>query len=144
MISKTHSTKPTEITHEWFIVDATDKTLGRVASVVATKLMGKKKTYYVPHLDCGDNVIIINAANIKVTGNKLEQKIYYHHSGYPGGISEETLEKRMLRDSAGVLIDAVAGMLPKNKLASVQLKRLKVYPGADHPHDPQVPKELIL
>ncbi len=139
---KTYSPTPTTITHDWYIIDAEGKTLGRLATLVATYLLGKHKPQFSAHLDCGDNVVVINAAKIAVTGNKLEDKKYYRHSGYPGGIKETTLADLMERNPAKAVENAVAGMLPKNRLHDDRMYRLKVYPGADHPHAPQAPKTL--
>lgn len=139
---KTYSPKATEITRQWYIVDAKDQTLGRLASQLATILQGKQKPGYATHIDGGDFIVVINASNIKVTGNKLEDKKYYHHSGYPGGIKEASLAQAMTKDPAWVIKHAVEGMLPKNRLADNRLARLKVYAGSDHPHDPQTPTPL--
>lgn len=139
---KTYSPKPTEITHDWYLINAEGKTLGRLATLAATYLLGKHKVRYSPHLDCGDNIVIINAEKIAVTGNKLEDKKYYHHSGYPGGIKETTLAALLDRNPALAIEHAITGMLPKNRLADDRLRRLKVYAGAEHPHAPQNPKEL--
>jgi large subunit ribosomal protein L13 len=139
---KTYSPKPAELTHEWFIVDAQGQTLGRLATLVASTLLGKHKVRYSPHLDCGDNVVIINAAQIAVTGNKLEDKKYYRHSGYPGGIKETSLAELLERHPAAAVEKAVYGMLPKNRLSDDRLRRLKVYAGAEHPHAGQNPKTL--
>lgn len=139
---KTYSAKPKEVTRDWYIVDAGGQTLGRLATVVATHLMGKHKAMYTTHIDCGDNVVIINAAQIVVTGNKLQDKKYYRHSGYPGGIKEVSLEKMMATHPDRAITNAIAGMLPKNRLQAERLKRLKVYAGAEHPHAPQSPKKL--
>ena len=139
---KTYSAKPVEVTRAWYIVDATGMTLGRLATVLATHLMGKQKPMYTPHIDCGDNVVVINAERIAVTGNKLADKKYYRHSGYPGGIKEVSLEKQLATHPERVIEHAVKGMLPKNKLQAPRLKRLKVYAGPEHPHGPQNPQEL--
>lgn len=139
---KTYSPKPAELTHDWYIVDAEGKTLGRLATLIATYVLGKHKVQYSAHLDCGDNVVVINAEKLAVTGNKLEDKKYYHHSGYPGGIKETSLASLMDRNPALVLEKAVAGMLPKNRLQDDRLRRLKVYLGAEHPHAGQNPKTL--
>jgi large subunit ribosomal protein L13 len=139
---KTYSAKPSELTHDWYIIDAQGKTLGRLATLAATYLLGKHKVQFTPHLDCGDNVVIINAAQIMVTGNKLEDKKYYRHSGYPGGIKETSLADLIARNPAAALEKAITGMLPKNRLSDDRLRRLKVYPGADHPHAGQNPKPL--
>jgi large subunit ribosomal protein L13 len=142
MTTKTYSPKPTELTHEWYIVDAAGQTLGRLAAELASRLMGKHKPQYSPHLDCGDNIVVINADKIAVTGNKLEDKKYYHHSGYPGGIKETNLATLMERKPTDALERAVKGMLPKNRLQDDRLNRLKLYAGSDHPHAPQSPKPL--
>ena len=139
---KTYSPKPSELTHDWYIVDAEGKTLGRLATLVATYLLGKHKVQFSPHIDCGDNIVIINAAKINVTGNKLEDKKYYRHSGYPGGIKETSLAELLARNPASAIEKAVTGMLPKNRLTDDRLRRLKVYPGTEHPHAPQSPKPL--
>ena len=139
---KTYSAKPTEVTRDWYIVDASGQTLGRLATLIATHLSGKHKAMYTSHIDCGDNVVVINAAQIVVTGNKLQDKKYYRHSGYPGGIKEVTLEKVMQTHPERAITNAVTGMLPKNRLQAERLKRLKVYAGAEHPHAPQSPKPL--
>jgi len=141
-IMKTYSPKPAELNHEWYIIDATDYTLGRLATLAATHLLGKHKPQFSAHLDCGDNVVVINAAAVRVTGSKLTKKRYYHHSGYPGGIKDATLAEVLERNPALVIEHAVAGMLPKNRLADDRLRRLKVYPGAEHPHAGQTPKPL--
>ncbi len=142
MTTKTYSPKPTELTHDWYIVDAEGKTLGRLAAELANRLMGKHKPQYSPHLDCGDNIVVINADKIAVTGNKLEAKKYYRHSGYPGGISETNLGNLMERKPTAALERAVKGMLPKNRLQDIRLARLKLYAGTEHPHAPQTPKTL--
>jgi large subunit ribosomal protein L13 len=139
---KTYSPKPTEVSHDWYLIDAEGKTLGRLATLVATYLLGKHKPQFSAHLDCGDNVVIINADKIAVTGNKLEDKMYYHHSGYPGGIKETSLATLMQRHPTAAVEKAIAGMLPKNRLLDDRMRRLKVYAGAEHPHAGQTPKTL--
>jgi large subunit ribosomal protein L13 len=139
---KTYSPKPKELTHDWYIVDAEGKTLGRLATLVAGYLLGKHKVRYSPHLDCGDNVVVINAAKVAVTGNKLEDKMYYRHSGYPGGIKETSLSALLEKHPAAAVEKAVFGMLPKNRLSDDRLRRLKVYAGAEHPHAGQNPVTL--
>lgn len=134
----TFSLKAGAIEKAWHVVDATDQTLGRVATRVATLLMGKHKATYSPHLDMGDFVVVVNASRIRVTGNKLEDKIYYRHTGYVGGLKETPLKTMLEKHPDRVLEKAVKGMLPRNTLAKTQLKHLKVYGGAEHPHDPQV------
>ena len=139
---KTYSVKASDIKRDWYIVDAQDKILGRLATEVATILRGKHKPQFTPHMDLGDFIIVINAEKIKVTGNKLEQKIYYRHSGYLGGLKEESLEKVLAEKPEQAVMRAVKGMLPGNKLGRVMLKKLKVYAGGEHPHEAQAPKQL--
>lgn len=141
---KTYSPKLAEITHDWYLVDASGQTLGRLASGLAHYLQGKHKPGYAPHLDSGDVIVVTNAARLVVTGNKLEDKRYYHHSGYPGGLTETTLKDKLAQDPAWVITHAVAGMLPKNRLNSDRIARLKIYTGSDHPHSGQTPKPLEL
>lgn len=141
---KTYSPKASEIERTWYIVDASGQTLGRLASEVAILLQGKHKPGYASHIDGGDVVVVTNASKIKITGNKLEAKKYYRHSGYPGGIKEASMSDKMANDPAWVLRHAVEGMLPKNRLQDERMKRLKVYAGSDHPHAPQQPKMLEL
>lgn len=129
---KTYSTKPSDIKRTWHVIDAKDQILGRLATDIATKLIGKDKPYFVSHLDCGDYVVITNAEKIAVTGDKLNQKTYYHHSGYPGGLKEEVLKDRLNRSPLKVIEHAVRGMLPKNKLRDQRLRRLKVFVGPEH------------
>src|SRR5216117_1234065 len=139
---KTYSAKPGEIAREWYVVDADGQTLGRLATRIADTLRGKGKPQFTPHVDTGDFVIVINAEKIRVTGNKLDQKRYYRHSGYPGGIRSRTLREQLDRRPEEVLRTAVRGMLPKNRLARRQLMKLKIYAGAEHPHEAQSPKPL--
>ncbi len=139
---KTFSLKSADVTQEWYIVDASGQTLGRLATFLATRLMGKYKTDYTPHVVSGDKLVVINAAKIKVTGNKLEGKIYYRHSGYPGSIRATTLAEQLEKDPTRVITHAVKGMLPKNKLAPIMLSNLRVFAGSEHSHDPQQPKTL--
>ena len=139
---RTYSAKPLEVARTWYVVDAEAQTLGRLATQIAGVLRGKGKPAYTPHVDTGDFVVVVNAAKIRVTGNKLDQKIYYHHSGYPGGLRERTLREQLDRRPEEVLRKAVKGMLPKNKLASAQLRKLKIYAGPTHPHEAQEPKPL--
>ena len=134
----TYSTKASDIERKWLVMDASGKTLGRLASEIASILKGKHKPIYSPHLDVGDYVIVVNAAAIKVTGNKLTQKIYYRHSGYPGGLKSITLGRMMETHPTRVIEYAVKGMLPHNRLGAAMFKKLKVYPGAEHPHQGQV------
>ena len=141
---KTYSAKPEDIKREWFLVDAEGKTLGRLASRIAEILRGKHKPLYTPHLDCGDYVIVINADKIRVTGRKLDQKIYYRHSGYPGGLKSISLRDQLQKHPERVLEAAVRGMLPKNRLGRKMFRKLKVYAGDSHPHQAQQPKLLEL
>ena len=139
---KTYSAKPGEIDREWYIVDAEGQTLGRLATQIADRLRGKGKPQFTPHVDTGDFVIVVNAEKIQVTGNKLDEKMYYKHSGYPGGLRERTLREQLDRQPTEVLRKAVKGMLPRNKLGRAQLTKLKIYAGPEHPHEAQAPKPL--
>ena len=139
---KTYNAKPGEIERDWLIVDAEGKTLGRLATQIAERLRGKGKVVYTPHVDTGDFVVVVNAEKIAVTGNKLDEKIYYRHSGYPGGLRERTLRQQLERQPTEVLRKAVKGMLPRNKLGRAQLTKLKIYVGPDHPHTAQAPTTL--
>jgi len=141
---KTFSIKKENVIRDWWIIDAKDKTLGRLASRIAIILRGKHKPEFTPHIDNGDFVIVINADKVRLTGKKVEQKLYRHHSGYPGGLKEIPLSKKMEKDPEGVIIHAVSGMLPKNKLGRKMIKKLKVYPGENYPHQAQKPKKLEL
>ena len=142
MNTKTYSLREGEIDRQWFVVDATDQTLGRLASRVARVLEGKHKPSYTPNLDSGDHVIVLNASHIAVTRDKLESKVYVRHSGYPQGLREETLGHLLERRPEEVLRRAVKGMLPHNRLGAQQLRKLKIYAGADHPHQAQQPEPL--
>lgn len=139
---KTYSAKPVDVQRQWLIVDAAGITLGRLATIVASRLMGKHKPGYTSHIDVGDHIIVINAGQVKLTGNKIAQKKYYRHSGYPGGIKEVSLEELMQTAPQKVIEHAVKGMLPKNKLQDPRLKRLRAYATAEHPHAGQEPVEL--
>jgi large subunit ribosomal protein L13 len=139
---KTYNPKPGEIQRDWLIVDAEGKTLGRLATQIAERLRGKNKPQFAPHVDIGDFVVVVNAEKIAVTGKKLEQKIYYRHSGYPGGLRERTLKEQLNRQPTEVLRKAVKGMLPRNRLGRQQLTKLKIYAGPEHPHDAQAPTPL--
>ena len=139
---KTYSQKGSEIKREWWIVDASTMPLGKLAVIIADKLMGKSKVTYTPHIDNGDYVVVINAKNLVVTGDKMIQKKYYRHSGFPGGLTELKLEEVIEKDPAVAIVAAVKGMLPKNKLAAERLKRLRVFDGAEHAHTAQTPKEI--
>ena len=139
---KTYSQKGSEIKREWWVIDATSMPLGKLAVVIADKLMGKSKVTYTPHIDNGDYVVVTNAKNLIVTGNKMVDKKYYRHSGFPGGLTELKLEEVVEKDPAVAIRAAVKGMLPKNKLAAERLKRLRVFDGAEHAHAAQNPKEI--
>ena len=137
---KTQSFKKEETQHNWVIVDASDKVLGRLASKIADKLRGKDKPIFTPHVDCGDFVVVVNAKKIKVTGNKFEDKKYYTHSSYPGGLKTKTFKDLNSTKPERVIELAVKGMLPKNKLSNQIIKKLKIYAGTEHPHEAQQPK----
>ena len=139
---KTFSAKPHEVRRAWYVVDATDKVLGRVASAVAHRLRGKHKPEFTPHVDTGDYIVIVNAAKLRVTGAKASDKKYYRHSGYPGGISETNFENMQSRFPGRALEKAVKGMLPKGPLGYAMFKKLKVYAEATHPHTAQQPQAL--
>jgi large subunit ribosomal protein L13 len=141
---KTYVAKPSTIKREWQVVDASGQRLGRLATRIADTLRGKDKPEYTPHIDTGDFVVVINAERIAVTGRKMENKKYYRHSGYPGGLKERTLAEMLKRKPEQVLWLAVKGMMPKNRLSRAQLKKLKVYAGPEHPHEAQQPKEMDL
>ena len=141
---KTFSAKPQDIERKWFVVDAQGQTLGRLATRIATVLRGKHKPVYTPHLDCGDYVIVVNADKIHVTGQKLEQKTYYRHSGYPGGLRQVSLRRQLQVHPDRVIEAAVRGMLPHNRLGRKMFKKLKVYAGPTHPHEAQQPTALEL
>ena len=136
---KTCAVKASEIERGWWLVDASGQTLGRLATRIATLLEGKHKPTYSPHIDVGDHVVVVNAGQVKVSGNKLVQKRYYRHSNYPGGLKEESLEALLARKPELVIERAVKGMLPQNRIGRAMLKKLKVYSGADHPHQAQQP-----
>jgi large subunit ribosomal protein L13 len=139
---KTFSAKSHEVRRDWFVVDATDKVLGRLASEIAKRLRGKHKVIFTPHVDTGDYIVVVNAEKLRVTGNKAQQKMYYRHSTYPGGISSSNFSKLHGRFPGRVLEIAVKGMLPKGPLGYAMLKKLKVYAGTDHPHAAQQPQTL--
>ena len=141
---KTFSAKPSDITQDWILVDGTDQILGRLASQIASRLRGKHKAIFTPHMDTGDFVIVTNVGKLRVTGNKAFQKTYFRHSGYPGGISETNFEKLQDKYPDRVLKHAVKGMLPKGPLGYAMLKKLKCYTGDAHPHAAQQPKTLVL
>ncbi len=139
---KTFSAKSEEIQHAWFLVDAKGKVLGRLASEIARRLRGKHKPEYTTHVDTGDCIVVINAGDIRVTGRKTKDKLYHHHSGYPGGLKEESFESLVARRPERVIELAVKGMLPKNPLGRAMLRKLKIYAGAAHPHSAQQPEIL--
>ena len=141
---KTYVTKPAEVDRSWYVVDAEGQTLGRLATTLATVLRGKHKPTYSPSVDAGDYVIVVNAEKIHVTGRRLDQKKYYRHSGYMGGLTEITLRQQLEKNPDRVIYAAVRGMLPKNKLGRQMLKKLKVYAGPDHPHQAQQPEVMEL
>ncbi len=144
MKSKTYVTKPGEVERTWYVVDASGQTLGRLASRIAHILRGKHKPTYSPSVDVGDYVIVINAEKVRVTGRKLDQKIYYRHSGYPGGLKQISLRDQLAKHPTRVIEAAVRGMLPRNRLGRRMFKKLKVYAGPEHPHQAQNPKPLDL
>ena len=139
---KTWNAKPGEVERRWYLVDADGKTLGRLATRIADTLRGKDKPQYTPHVDTGDFVVVVNAEKIAVTGKKLDDKVYYRHSGYPGGLKERTLREELDRRPTEVIRRAVKGMLPRNRLGRAQLRKLRVYAGAEHPHEAQRPEPL--
>jgi large subunit ribosomal protein L13 len=140
--SKTYSQKPSEVTRRWILIDASEAPLGRVATQIATYLIGKYKPSYTPHIDGGDYVIVINAKDAVVTGNKEKGKVYYHHTGFPGGIKDATLAEVREKYPERIIESAVQGMLPKNKLAAERMKRLRVFAGSDHSHTAQTPEKV--
>ncbi|NOX42544.1 MAG: 50S ribosomal protein L13 [Gammaproteobacteria bacterium] len=142
--TKTFSATPSDIKRDWYLIDAKDKVLGRLATEVARRLRGKHKAEYTPHMDTGDYIVIINAEKIKVTGRKEEDKTYYHHTGYPGGIKSIKYKDQMIKAPTQIIEKAVKGMLPKNPLGREMFKKLKVYAGTDHLHTAQQPKVLDL
>ena len=139
---KTYSQKASEIKREWWVIDAASLPLGKLAVVIADKLMGKSKVTYTPHIDNGDYVVVVNAKNLVVTGNKMTDKKYYRHSGFPGGLTELKLEEVIEKNPAVAINEAVKGMLPKNKLLADRMQRLRVFDGAEHAHTAQNPKEI--
>ena len=141
---KTYNAKPGEVERRWYVVDAEGQILGRLATQIADRLRGKGKPGYTPHVDTGDFVVVVNAERINVTGNKLDQKMYHRHSGYPGGLRSRPLREQLERRPTEVLRKAVKGMLPRNRLSRAQLTKLKIYAGPEHPHAAQAPKPLPL
>ncbi len=139
---KTYSQKSAEIKREWYIIDAKSLPLGKLAVVIADKLMGKSKVTYTPHIDNGDYVVVINAKDLVVTGNKMTDKMYHRHSGFPGGLTSLKLEEVIEKDPSYAIKEAVKGMIPKNKLAADRLARLRVFAGSEHTHAAQNPKEI--
>ena len=139
---KTFSAKPHEVKRDWFVVDAADKTLGRLSTEIARRLRGKHKTEFTPHVDTGDYIVVINAEKVRVTGRKATDKMYYHHTGFPGGIKSISFEKQIDKAPQRVIELAVKGMLPKNSLGRAMFSKLKVYAGDVHPHASQQPKTL--
>lgn len=141
---KTYFANKETVENKWYVVDAADKVLGRLSTQIAMRLRGKHKPEYTPHADAGDYIIVINAEKIKVTGDKVQSKIYYDHSGYPGGLKETTFEKLHEKDPIRIIERAVKGMIPRNPLGRAMLSKLKVYAGAEHPHSAQQPEVLNL
>jgi large subunit ribosomal protein L13 len=139
---KTYSAKPSDVTRKWYVIDASEAPLGRVATQIATLLLGKGKPQFTHHIDVGDYVVVINAENLQVTGGKLDKKMYYRHSGFPGGLTETVMRDKMTQNPTAVVVQAVRGMLPVNKLRDGRLERLKVYAGSEHNHEAQK-QELI-
>ena len=139
---KTFSAKAEDVARDWFVVDAADKTLGRLASEIAHRLRGKHKAEYTPHVDTGDYIVVVNAEKVRVTGKKTTDKIYHHHTGYPGGLKSISFEKLIDKAPERVLQGAVKGMLPRNPLGRAMFKKLKVYAGEEHPHSAQQPQVL--
>lgn len=141
---KTFSAKPETVQHDWYVVDAADKTLGRLASDIATRLRGKHKPEYTPHVDTGDYIVVVNAEKVRVTGKKATDKMYYHHTGFPGGIKSISFEKLVDKAPTRALEKAVKGMLPKGPLGRAMYSKLKVYAGDAHPHAAQQPQALSI
>ena len=141
---KTYNAKPGEIERTWYVVDAEGQTLGRLATQIADTLRGKRKAQYTPHVDTGDFVVVVNAEKIRVTGKKLDEKLYHRHSGYPGGLRSRPLRDELERRPTEVLRKAVKGMLPRTRLGRAQLTKLKIYAGPEHPHEAQAPKPFPL
>lgn len=138
----TYSAKPSDIKRDWYVVDASGKTLGRLATEIAKRLRGKHKPEYTPHMDTGDYIVVINAKEVKVTGNKTTDKIYHHHTGFPGGLKSITFDKLIAKKPEMIIEKAVKGMLPRGPLGRDMYRKLKVYPGAEHKHSAQQPKVL--
>ena len=143
-VMKTFSAKPAEVKRDWYIIDATGKTLGRLAAEIAKRLRGKHKPEYTPHVDTGDYIVVINAEKVHATGNKMTDKFYHHHTGYPGGIKSVQLKDQLIKHPTRVIEHAVKGMMPKNPLGRAMFRKLKVYAGTEHKHTAQQPKPLDL
>lgn len=143
-VMKTYNAKPETVKRDWYVVDASGKTLGRLATEIARRLRGKHKPEYTPHVDTGDYIVVVNAEKVHVTGNKLKDKVYYHHTGFPGGIKGITLEKQLVKAPERVIASAVKGMLPKNTLGRAMFRKLKIYAGPEHQHAAQQPQTLEL
>ena len=141
---KTLSANKESVTRSWYVVDATDKTLGRLSTEIANRLRGKHKPEFTPHVDTGDYVVVVNAEKVRVTGNKGTDKVYHHHTGYPGGIKSITFDKLIEKSPEQVIEKAVKGMMPKNKLSRAMMAKLKIYAGSEHPHSAQPPQPLEL
>lgn len=141
---KTYSAKPTDVTRAWYVLDASEVSLGRLSTKAASLLIGKGKPQVTAHIDCGDYVIVVNADRLKVTGNKLTDKMYYRHSGFPGGLKQRSLTEQLAVDSTEAIFRAVRGMLPVNRLRDGRLDRLKIYAGAEHAHEAQKPVTMSL
>ncbi len=139
---KTYSAKPVDVTRQWYVIDASEMPLGRVATVIAKLLLGKGKPMFTKHIDVGDYVVAINAAKVQVTGDKMDTKMYYRHSSFPGGLKESTMREAQAKDPTYALFHAVRGMLPVNKLRDGRLDRLKIYPDAEHTHEAQKPRTI--
>jgi len=139
---KTYSAKPTDVTRKWYVIDASEAPLGRVATKIATLLTGKGKPMFTQHIDTGDYVIVINSANVQVSGSKMDTKMYYRHSGFPGGLKELTMREAQEKDPTKAIFNAVRGMLPVNKLRDGRLERLKIYAGSEHNHEAQKPEAI--
>jgi large subunit ribosomal protein L13 len=144
MIMRTVSAKKEEVTRQWYVVDAEGQTLGRLSTEIANRLRGKHKASFTPHVDTGDYVVVINAEKVKVTGRKAQDKMYYHHTGFPGGIKSISFEKLVDKAPERIIEAAVKGMMPKNKLSRAMLAKLKIYAGSEHPHEAQQPISLAL
>lgn len=141
---KTYIPKPSDINPKWYLIDAKDKVLGRISTIIADKLRGKGKAVFSPHLDCGDFVIVINADKVKLTGGKLSKKIYYRHSGYPGGLKQQSAGELLAKDPTKIIELSVKGMLPRNRLRKDFMQKLKLFAGESHPHEAQKPEILAI